>query len=215
LISRRPPWARRRGKGWRLASATATRFTRPLDPKRRCPRGRTPRPPRKGRRGPPRNRSRASVGVAEDEVVGECIVVRRAGSSICSFVRSRGESGSDRCDGRSEPLPIGDESMDRPRRKARGRYWSAGMRAIWIDSAGCLGDRRIIVPSTPERWDGNPSQSDGGHEDTSPTCKGEARSIGTRAEAMGKVAAPQLHLRVRHLDGSSRSSRAPRFRSRR
>lgn len=30
-----------------------------------------------------------------------------------------------------------------------------------------------------------------------------------------EVAAPQLHLRVRHLDGSSRSGRAPRFRSRR
>ena len=101
------------GFGHRHPVQTATRS------QRRCPRGRTPRPPRKGRRGPPRNRSRASVGVAEDEVVGECIVVRRAGSSIRSFVRSRGESGADRCDGRSEPLPIGDESMDHSRRKAR------------------------------------------------------------------------------------------------
>jgi hypothetical protein len=94
LNSRRPPWARRRGEGWRSASAgrhpvhMATRSKRPAS------RGRTAETPRKGRRGPPLKslaRKRGCLGGRGHRGMHRRAACRK---QHCSFVRSRGESGA-------------------------------------------------------------------------------------------------------------------------
>lgn len=64
------------------------------------------------------------------------------------------------------------------------------------------------------------SRAGDGQEDTSPapsreSAEGRLLRSAFMPSRRGELAATHLRLRVRHLDGSSRSSRAPRFRSRR
>jgi hypothetical protein len=90
--------------------------------------------------------------------------------------------GRDRCGGCSGPLPIGDEPVDRHRRKARGRDWFAGMRAVWTDAAGCLEDRRIIEPSTQARVDGNPVEPAEAKRTPPPRARGRLLQRRSRRE---------------------------------
>jgi hypothetical protein len=197
-----------------MASATATRFKRPLDPSgsaleaaRRDPSQGSSRSSKKSpvrKRGCPGGRGRRGMH-------------RRAAcrKQHRSFVRSRGEQGSDRCDGRSEPPPIGDESMDHPRWKARVETGplGCGLSGSIPWGVSVIGGSRAPDAGEVGRQSHPIRRQPRGHL---PDVHGEG-SCARHATPSGRseVAAPQLHLRVRHLDGSSRSGRAPRFRSRR